>query len=705
MWLRLTLRALGERALWLVLLVGFVSLALAYQSPRAIFVDVGGPLDGPHTVGFNEPEKNPTGDANFRWSTSSSSLVFPGVGKPLTAFPVTLQLSSGRDAKAALLPVSLSVNGHSSVAPLMLKPSSESYVVTVDPAWVDASGDLRLDFTSPTFKSGKDQRELGFIADFARIDLPAGLTLPSFSQLCWLLLCGLLLYLLLRSVWLAPRVAGFAVAAFLLACAGAIAIQRLLLTIFSTRMAVTLLLALVTVMLAEALVRLVTRWAGWRGERSVPEWAWAGLRALVAVSLALKVGGLLYPHTVIIDAPFHIKYITYMHEGRPFEEYFGKQLAEAVMPPEEWGKAKAFIPYSPFFYIVAAPLADLPVPLELSVPAVSGIFEALKVALVFLVALALGTARRREDPPGAARIALMSAGVYSAIPATFLLQQFGNWPTQTSLWFMTLWAAVTCLFWARLTKPLIWAASTVALTLTMLTYTVTAVYVGVFLGLLVVLGWIFAAADRKRWAALALSALVAVGLSMVIYYGRYLGDIINSTLPTFLQAAKEQGSLTTLHPSLYGFITGTLGHIMQSYKLDVIYALGLAGTFWFFFGRRRVSRLGVRAVQQKRVYAFMSRPTAPLAPGRAASWQAVWVGSWLLLFPLFTAADFYVDQAFKEFWIALPAIALAAGIWLLTIRARAHGSRALSIFMWLLPVILVWQSISLWVFRLFFHNR
>ena len=111
------------------------------------------------------------------------------------------------------------------------------------------------------------------------------------------------------------------------------------------------------------------------------------------------------------------------------------------MPPDEWGSAQAFIPYSPFFYVVASPLANLPLPLDLSVPATSGIFEALRVGLVFLVALALGTARRSENPEPASRVALAAAGIYAVVPATFLLQQFGNWPTQTSLWLLTLWAA------------------------------------------------------------------------------------------------------------------------------------------------------------------------------------------------------------------------------------------------------------------------
>ena len=83
------------------------------------------------------------------------------------------------------------------------------------------------------------------------------------------------------------------------------------------------------------------------------------------------------------------------------------------------------------------------------------------------------------------------------------------------------------------------------------------------------------------------------------------------------------------------------------------------------------------------------------------AWQKVWLGAWLITFPLFTLADFWVDQALKEFWFALPALVVVAAIWLITVQGRT--SRIYSAFLWLLAVVLAWQCLSLWVFRLFFH--
>src|SRR5438270_488270 len=80
-WWTLFKRILAERLLWLSLLVGLVALVLAYQSPRSIFVDIGGPLDNAHVVGFYDPETSSGGNANFRWSMHNGAMVFQGIGK------------------------------------------------------------------------------------------------------------------------------------------------------------------------------------------------------------------------------------------------------------------------------------------------------------------------------------------------------------------------------------------------------------------------------------------------------------------------------------------------------------------------------------------------------------------------------------------------------------------------------------------------
>ncbi|HEY0070392.1 MAG TPA: hypothetical protein VGE04_10530 [Chloroflexia bacterium] len=700
-WGSFTLNVIRERALWLALVAGLVMIVLAYQSPRPLLVDIGSQFDTQHMVGFHEPERNE--QATYRWSRADSSIVFQGAGKPLSPLSVQLQLTGGPTPSE----VAVRVNGHE-VAPLKLTPASAAYTINVDPAWVDLSGDLRLDFASPTFKQGTDRRELGFLADFARVDRPAGFVIPSLTQLLGLLLSAALLYMLLRAVWLTPRGAGLLAGLFIAASAGVIAVQRLLLTTFTDRLVITLLIALVVGVVAEVAVRSLVGLAGWRGEKRLPEWAWTWLRGLVMLSVLLKVGGLLYPNSFVIDAPFHVKYITYMNEvffhGRSFEQYFGESLAMSVMPKDEWGSARAFIPYSPFFYVVGTPLAWLPLPLTTTVPVAMAILDSLKVALVFVIGLALGRApRNSKGGGGAAKVAVAAAGVYSIVPAMFLLQQWGNWPTQTALWLMSAWVAFTALFWERIRRPAVWVTSTLLLALSLLAYTVSAAYTGLFGVALVVLGWLFAGADRRRWTALLLSGVAAAGIALLAYYGQYVERILNDTIPTFSRAAETQGSLTTLRPTFWDFVSSALAAPFYSYNMWLMLVLGLAGTLWVFLGPGR-GRWQTTSVRQPReVYALIARHSGAATPG--LPWQRIWVGAWLLVIPLITLADFYIDQVLKQFWYAMPVISMVAGIWLLSLLARRVASRFYAALVTLLVATLAWQSLSLWVFRLLFHNR
>ncbi len=183
---------------------------------------------------------------------------------------------------------------------------------------------------------------------------------------------------------------------------------------------------------------------------------------------------------------------------------------------------------------------------------------------------------------------------------------------------------------------------------------------------------------------------------MLLYYGQYVGKILNETLPTFGQAIEDQGSLTTLRPTPWDFVTGHLARAMQSYHLALIYAIGIAGALWLFF-RHRVYRSATQEAGRGTELSDARRAPTP--------WQKVWLGGWLLTFPLFTLADFWVDQALKQFWIALPAIAVVAGAWSVAMLLRGRFTGVSSTLVVLVGVTLAWQSVSLWVFRLLFHNQ
>src|SRR5688500_7962361 len=169
------LRTLRERPFWLALLFGLIAITAAYQRP--VFLDVGSRTDALYTSGFHDPEES--GQATFRWTTASSTVNLPGLGKPLATMPVTLQMSSG--SRNEPVEVELWTNGDP-ITTFVVEPESAPYTIDVGQR-IDPSGNLRLDVKTTTFKAPGDKRDLGVILDFVRIETPVGSTLPSISQL------------------------------------------------------------------------------------------------------------------------------------------------------------------------------------------------------------------------------------------------------------------------------------------------------------------------------------------------------------------------------------------------------------------------------------------------------------------------------------------------------------------------------------------
>lgn len=657
-----------------LLLAGAILFALSYLLYRPLALDIGGPVDDNHTRGFYQREVTPDG-ATYRWSSGASSLVFQGAG--IAPFTVALQASSGREAGRPPIPVTVTAQGQL-LTVLTLTNDSRLYTLTVPANAVDAlSGDLVLDFRSPTHLRPRDSRQLGFIVDFVRIT-PGGLVWPAPGRVLYLLIGVGLLYALVRRLgwraWVAAGVSGVLV----LGLTGGLVAARLLVTVYSARLVALLLLAHIMLTLVDWGTRALARWAMPHRLWPATHPGWRLLLSLFTVVLLLKVGGLLYPHSFIVDADFHLRVLGWLVTGQFPDQH---TLAFSVMPADEW-KQRVFIPYSPFFYYAFAPLTWLPLPVQDTVPLVAALLDVLRVPLVFLLALRLG--------PGLHR-ALAAAAVFAFLPATYVLQQWGNWPTQISLWLTLAWLTALVLAWERLSRPLPFAIVSGLLGLALLSYTVTAGYIGLIFGLVPLLGFVLSRPHRRTYAALFLSFVAGIAIALAGFYGAYLGEFLTVSIPTLLGATADTGagaggSVTTRAGGFVGFLTDSVGKAIQSYGLAPVFGLGLAG-FGLALGE------------------WWTRRKAPAGSGprpARAAWAFGLLTAWLISLPLFTAADYVVDQALKEYWFALPALAVLAGAWLRVIALRGRAGAALTA---LLAVVLVWSSLSLWIFRLLLHNR
>ena len=434
-----------------------------------------------------------------------------------------------------------------------------------------------------------------------------------------------------------------------------------------------------------AVPRLFRRWG-----LPLPGWAWQGLLVMFLVGMIGRGGGVLYPQMEVIDAPAHLKEInTVLHQTDGFwYEYSSKTLSKV---PAQW-ESDAIIPYSPFVYFYLTPVAALPVDPYISVNLSNTTLDALRVFIIFGLAAALGAG---------ARGALVAAGLYLIIPSTWLLNSWGNWPTTVSLWLGTLYVLLVLVNWRKLERPLVWSGVTLILLLTMLGYTVTAVFMGLLLygwafGLIFFVGRKDKLARRNGWL-LAASNSAAAALAVAIYFWQFIPDL-TKTLTTFGSSLETKGSLGNFGDRSLGYYLGLYAdHVTFRYGAAafIVIAFGVFG--WILFSRR--PRTGDPS----------GLDTTGVNEAALRSPAYLWLyASWLAVFILFSLAQWKVDMVDKQVWFVLPLAVVLAGVGLVWLWQRYKDP----VLFWssriAITALIAWTTyaaLALWIERVFIKRR
>jgi hypothetical protein len=373
-------------------------------------------------------------------------------------------------------------------------------------------------------------------------------------------------------------------------------------------------------------------------------WSFFNLLLLIfAVGYWLKAAGMLYPYFIAIDVNWHMDRVRWILDGQlPLLYGTDSPLNDSTMPEAEWGPDRPVIPYSPYFHMFATLYALLPWPLEFTNNMLSALVDSSRVLLVALLAYAAGMGRRA---------ALLAALLLAVLPVNFLLLSWGNTPTTFGLWWSFVSTVVLVVAWQRLHRAGALAALTLLLLASFLIYTVSGVFMGLFLGaftlLLLLAAWRYGAGGRAlvgglRWLWLATG--LAAGLALLIYYGQYIPPVIQQTLPYFGEA------LTSSHAE-----TGRTSDTMSAYLLrhGRLAAYGL------------VLPLLLTAVYLVGGWLARFRPALrpapdepPAAPQAVLLWAAV--AAWVLVMLLFVPAGFKVSMVDKHFFAALPLLVVAS---------------------------------------------
>lgn len=618
----------------------------------------------------------------YRWSSGESTIALPGLGRGdwrvdlnvITAHPDGQPLDAQVFANGRLL----------ATLPDLGEMRRVSLLV---PAALLRGGDLELTLRSNTFA---DPRPLGiFVSDVAVRPAGAGgwgAAVPPWGTLAAALTIVLGLYACLALLVGQPAQAspgGARRAAPVnpwLAFAGALAVAllggwALLSYRFPTSFMLPRLALLAgwSLLLLLALRPLLTWMFRAAGVPFATGRGWSLREALLLaffVSYWIKGAGMLYPYFVGIDVSWHMDRVQWIIDGRlPLLYGVNSPLNESTMPEAEWGTNRPVIPYSPYFHMFAVLYALLPFSLSMSANMVSLLLDCSRVLLIALLARAAGLSERA---------ALLAGGLYALLPVTFLLHSWGNVPTTFGLWWTLAATVFLVAAWDRLHERGPMVALSLLLLATFLFYTVTGVFMGFFLLIFTALAWLMArrgpegralhAGLRPLWTATG----VAIAAALIIYYGQYIGPIIQQTLP-YMQTVFTQG------PESVGVVRPSFGQYM--------------GIF--------IPHLDYRRWDNGHLYYGIAIPLLFLIPGFLALWKRplIWVtlAAWFTVALLFMFAGYRISMVDKQIFYMLPAMCICWAVYAERYWDRGRWGR---LFVAGIYAFTLAAAVALWVFRI-----
>jgi hypothetical protein len=424
------------------------------------------------------------------------------------------------------------------------------------------------------------------------------------------------------------------------------------------RLAILAVWSVALLLLLEWLLRSAFRRAG------VPLSRWA-LRALLLVFFVgywIKAGGMLYPYFVGIDVAKQMSWARSIYAGE-FWRFYGinNPMNDQTMPTAEWGTNHPVIPYSPWFHIFAGIFMVLPIPMVLAAHMFSALVDGSRVFLIALLGRKSGLSERGS---------LFAGLLYAVTPATFLLHSWGNIPTTFGMWWTLLSTVYIVVAYRRLDRPWPFVTLTLLLTATLLFYTVMAVFMLLFLGLLAPALWLVAApgAARRPVVALALATTAALAIATLIYYGQYISPIVERTIPYFLQAATPGTSAGIQKRDPFLVYLANYWPRMEYLRRSGGYGLQLA---------LPLGLLGMIGIRERKI--------------------RILLGCWLAVAALFLVAGSRISMVDKHLFYIIPALALGVGLLIGRLWRRGLPARLVVASFYLFAFV---AALDMWIYRI-----
>jgi hypothetical protein len=397
------------------------------------------------------------------------------------------------------------------------------------------------------------------------------------------------------------------------------------------------------------------------------------LLMLFLVGYWLKAAGAIFPYFAAKDVHWHMTRAYWMVQDPlnkiPWLYGTSSPLNESTMPEAEWGPNPPIIPYSPWFHIFATSFALSPLGMDLTANMFSILLDGTRIVLVALIALKAGLSRRAG---------LIASATFAALPVGFLLHSWGNIPTGVGLWLTLVCNTIIFCFWERLHERRVMVTLSVLLLITFLEYTVTGVFMGVFLLIFTAILWLNGLRggpwreQLRPLRSLWIASSVAITLALVIYYGQYIWPLIQQTVP-------YMGTVFTRGPESVGVERPPFGQYMWQFFPHLDYRIW-PGDYLFF---------GLMIPLLFTIPGFIALRRQPLAWTILAAW-----GSVALLFML---AGYRISMVDKQLFYLLPLICVCWALYAERYWRRGRLGRLLVLILLLLTLT---TALDQWIFRI-----
>ena len=632
-----------------LLLVFVASVALVYQTPATYSIDVGSRQDEAYTLNFHARSDTVP---SYRWSDVYGYIVLPGAGgsRPFTA---TLTIDPGRTA-----PVEVFINGEQFFSsPLDAGWHTLEFRVDTSHPQALQSRDTVIELRSTDYRTEENPAEpKGMKVDTLAIrqDANGPFIVPALAPLAWMCLALVLTYLLVHRIAVTFASQGRArlyglIASALLASGSLFVLteSRIFVGAAAGHVATTLFSALLISIAVEILLR-------WRHVSLSPVQCRV-LACVIGLAFLLRYGGMSLPQSVIVDMPWHMKWLRTLLAGDWQSLYFPGGLSSV---PREWGM-ELLIPKSPLFYFAFSPLGIIPFELATSTKWLICLLDAVVGFCAYILA------RRANVAP---RAAILAASLYAIMPLAFRAFAYGILPTIFAQWLAALLFLLVLWLASRYAHLAFWLLLGLVATLTLLSFPTVALFVSLVLAGYV--AWLCLRPGLRRVtsrayivgvpATLAVAWLVAV----VAYYGLYISPVIASA-GALLTPTAGQAS-TVRWPG--GFVE------LLAWTSD--YAVTTLPILLAVFGFALLIRKGSSAMSSRALALLLA---------------------WASIAPIFVLVNYRVDMIGKHLFFTMAPIAVAGGLALYYLGMRGRWGVLLAS---LALTLIAWQGLVFWIERL-----